>query len=57
MKPGELVHVNADNFYHGVGMVVETECDGKDLMYLILEPGGDLHYYFPCELEPLDGAG
>lgn len=57
MKPGELVHVNADNFYYGVGMVVETDGDGNDLMYLILESDGDLHYYFPGELEPLDGAG
>jgi hypothetical protein len=55
---GDLVHVTADNYGCGVGMIVEIEDDeeygsSKWRAFRILLNDGKLLYFFKDELEPV----
>lgn len=56
MKLGDLVRVNAVNFYQGIGLIVEMEEDYGITSYRVLESEGHQHYYSEDELEVVDEA-
>jgi hypothetical protein len=55
MQPGDLVHVTADNFYFGLGIILE--CDVEDaistLSFYVMTSDGKCMFYFADELEPV----
>ncbi len=48
MSLGDLVKIYTDNFYSGLGIIMEDD-EGK--AYRVLGADGRLLYYFPGELE------
>ena len=61
MQPGDLVHVTADNFYYGIGIIVELEFDMFDLSrprhkvntYKVMTSDGKILHYWQDELKTL----
>jgi hypothetical protein len=54
MQPGDLVHVLADNFYFGLGLILadpRTDLRGYDVY--VLTSDGKCMYYFREELKPV----
>ncbi len=54
MKPGDLVHVTADNHYFGLGLILadpRTDLRGYD--FYVMTSDGKCMYYFREELEPV----
>jgi len=54
MKPGDLVHVTADNYYFGLGLILkhpQEDLPGYD--FYVMTPDGKRMYYFREELEPV----
>lgn len=58
MSPGDLVHVVADNSYHGVGLTIMSTRTSRTpggqsvIFYVLLN--GKLFSLFPSELELID---
>lgn len=50
MKLGDLVHVQADNFYFGVGLIINVD----DFGYFVLTSDGKSFWYFGEELTLVD---
>ena len=50
MKPGDLVHVQADNYYHGLGLITKID----DFGYFVLTSDGQSFWYFGEELTLVD---
>ncbi len=52
MKPGDLVHVTADNFYHGLGVILaHDEADLPGCAFYVMTSDGKCLFYFGEELE------
>ena len=64
MKTGDLVHVTADNYYFGLGIIVELEFDMFDLSsprdkvktYKVMTSDGKILHYWQDELKTLDSC-
>lgn len=54
---GDLVHIDADNIYFGLGVVIEVENDHVGTAYRVLTPEGYRYYFMPFELSPVDETG
>ena len=54
LKPGDLVHVTADNFYFGLGLVLaHPHEDLPGCAFYVMTLDGKCMYYFGDELEPV----
>lgn len=54
MKPGDLVHVTADNCYHGLGLIlVDPRTDLRGYDFYVMTSDGKRMYYFREELKPV----
>lgn len=56
MKPGDLIHVTADNCYLGIGIIVEIDETLAGLGHRVLTNDGRCLYYFPFELHEIKGS-
>lgn len=55
MKPGDLVHVVADNCDLGIGVLVAVDEHRGEFAHRVLTRDGRCLYYFPFELRELRG--
>ena len=54
MQPGDLVHVKADNFYYGIGLIIEyDEAELPGCPFYVMTSDGKCLFYFGEELEPV----
>ena len=52
MQPGDLVHVTADNFYHGLGIILEHDEAGlPGCAFYVMTSDGKRLFYFAEELK------
>jgi hypothetical protein len=52
MQPGDLVHVTADNFYYGIGIIIEyDEAELPECPFYVMTSDGKRLFYFGEELE------
>jgi hypothetical protein len=53
MQAGDLVHVTADNFYFGLGLVLERDQSDNILTpsFYVMTSDGKCMFYFADELE------
>jgi len=54
MQPGDLVHVTADNFYYGIGIIITyDEAELPGCPFYVMTSDGKRLFYFGEELEPV----
>ena len=54
MKPGDLVHVTADNHYFGLGLILADPLAGlPGYDFYVMTSDGKCMYYFREELKPV----
>lgn len=54
MRPGDLVHVTADNCYFGLGLILKLDAGAiHGPSFYVMTSDGRCMYYFGYELEPV----